>query len=103
MNPRMGIVRKSAAAAAAACAAFVLPAPAAAQIAYSIADFGPTTCGPTVIDNSQTVAGQCDQTAAIWNNRAPTTSLGRLPKGTYSTAVSFNSQGVAVGNGDVGD
>lgn len=102
MNPMIGIVRKSAAAAAAACVAFVLPAPAAAQVAYSIADFGPVTCAPAVIDNSQTVAGQCEQTAAIWNNRAAT-SLGRLPNGTYSTAVSFNSQGVAVGNGDVGD
>lgn len=102
MSLMMRIVCKSAAVAAASCMAFALPAPAIAQVTYSIADFGPANCAPVVMDGSQTVAGQCDQTAAIWNSRA-TTSLGRLPKGTYSTAVAFNSQGVAVGNGDVGD
>jgi uncharacterized membrane protein len=46
--------------------------------------------------------GACDQTAATWAGGV-VTSLGRLPNGTYSTAVSANSRGIAVGNGDVGN
>jgi uncharacterized membrane protein len=79
-----------------------LAAPAAAQVTYTISEFGPANCTPSAIDGSLIAVGQCDQTAASWASGA-VTSLGRLPNGTYSVAVQENSRGVAVGNGDVGN
>jgi uncharacterized membrane protein len=102
MKPVIGMVRSLAAVAASACVFALSSAPAAAQVTYTISDFGPANCMPSAIDNSLVAVGQCDWTAATWTNRV-STSLGRLPNGTYSVAVAFNSQGVAVGNGDVGN
>ena len=102
MKQMIGMVRHLAAVAASACVLVSLSAPAAAQVTYSISDFGPANCTPSAVDDSLTAVGQCDWTAATWTNRVAT-SFGRLPNGTYSVAVAFNSRGVAVGNGDVGN
>src|SRR3954467_3293505 len=43
-----------------------------------------------------------DRVATIWKAGTPKL-LGKLDKGTYSSAMAINSSGVAVGDGDDGD
>jgi len=77
-------------------------AAATAQTTYRISELGTPNCAVTAINDSSDVTGQCDGVATVFDNGVATT-LGRLPKGTYSSALSSNAAGVAVGVGDNGD
>jgi len=82
--------------------ALSLSAAAMAQTTYSISELGAANCGLSAINDFAEVAGQCDAVAAVLENGVAT-SLGKLPKGTYSVAEAINARGVAVGHGDAGD
>jgi probable HAF family extracellular repeat protein len=81
-----------------------------AQLRYSVTDLGVLPgCDTSVavgINDRGDVAGYCmnggDQMAVVWRN-GQMINLGKLPLGTYASAVSINSQGVVVGDGDTGD
>jgi uncharacterized membrane protein len=79
-----------------------LSAAAMAQPTYTISELSGTNCAASGINDDADVAGQCDAIAAAWQNGVAT-SLGMLPKGTFSVAAAINSNGVAVGWGDAGD
>jgi len=82
--------------------AFSLSTAAMAQPTYSIRELGAGNCAVSGINDYGDVAGQCNAIAVVWENGVPT-SLGKFAKGTFSTAASVNSMGVAVGWGDAGD
>jgi len=77
-------------------------APALAQTSYTITKLAGANCAVSGINDFGEAVGQCDGTATVWKNGAPTT-LGRLAGGTYSLAEAINSREVTVGNGDTGD
>jgi uncharacterized membrane protein len=87
-----------------------LVASAFAQPRYSVTDLGVLPgCDTSVavgLNDRGDVAGYCmnggDQVAVIWRN-GQIINLGKLPKGHSASASSINSQGVAIGDGDLGD
>src|SRR5690242_7599532 len=95
---------------AAALASTSLLGSAFAQPLYTVTDLGVLpNCDTSVtvgINDRGDVAGYClngaNQVAVIWRN-GQLINLGKLIGGTYASAVSINSQGVAVGDGDTGD
>ena len=99
---RLKITARLLAALLASTLALSLSAAAMAQTTYRISDLGPANCAVSSINDYADVVGQCDAVAAVWENGVAT-SLGKLPKGTYSVAHAVNSHGVAVGWGDAGD
>lgn len=82
--------------------ALSLSAAAMAQTTYSISELSGSNCAVSGINDYSDMVGQCDAIAAAWQGGVAT-SLGKLPKGTYSVAHVINSHGVAVGWGDNGD
>jgi len=67
---------------------------------------GYEACAPYQINDQGFVAGDSqrgsDRVATIWKS-GTVKLLGKLDKGTYSSAMAVNSTGVAVGDGDDGD
>jgi probable HAF family extracellular repeat protein len=89
----------------------LLTSSASAQPHYALTDLGiPTGIDLSMangINDNGDVAGACNsasvnQVAYVWRNGL-STSLGKLPGGTYSYATAINLSGVVVGDGDTGD
>jgi uncharacterized membrane protein len=93
-------------------AAIVLAAtpPAFAQPSFFLTELptpaGYETSSPSQINDQGIVAGDSirgnDRVATLWKG-GKAQLLGKLDKGTYSTAMAVNSTGVVVGDGDDGD
>jgi probable HAF family extracellular repeat protein len=89
----------------------MLPVVAAAQTTFHATALpvfpGTTSCTPNAVNDSGVVVGNCgnaafDYTAVVWRGGA-VTSLGKFPKGHYSSATAINSLGKVVGDADAGD
>lgn len=79
-----------------------LPAAATAQTTYAITELGAPNCTVSGLDDYSDAVGHCDAVATSWQSGAAA-GLGRLPKGTFSTARTINARGAAVGYGDAAD
>jgi len=97
-------------AALASLASMAIATSAFAQPSYTVSDLavlpGYDTSVALGVNDAGDVAGYCtsgaNQVAVVWHN-GQLINLGKLTGGTYAMAVSINSQGITVGDGDTGD